>query len=175
MVVGVDSMKKIITCLLLVLSFFFLTGCSKEEKVISNGKTINTSKMGHKHCTRGGSLEDGEVSLNYDLYYTGDDLNILKSEEKVLSTNSDVLNTYANAYQSIHSNYEGLEYYDTSLVLEDDSVTSIITINYDQINISELLKIEGEDDNIIENGVAKVDKWLTLAKKFGTSCSEVED
>ena len=30
-----------------------------------------------------------------------------------------------------------------------------------------------KEDNIIENGKAKVDKWLTLAKKFGTKCKDV--
>ena len=43
------------------------------------------------------------------------------------------------------------------------------------LDIDTLLAIEGEEDNIIEDGKAKVDKWLTLAKKFGTKCTVVED
>ena len=41
-------------------------------------------------------------------------------------------------------------------------------------HMEKLLEIEGEEDNIIENGKAKVEKWLTLAKKFGTECEDEE-
>ena len=50
-----------------------------------------------------------------------------------------------------------------------------MVINYDKVDIARLLEIEGSEDNIIEDGVAKVDKWLTLAKRFGTKCELVED
>ena len=35
-------------------------------------------------------------------------------------------------------------------------------------------EIEGEEDNIFINKVPKVDKWLELAKKFGTTCELVK-
>ena len=146
------------------------------EVVTSAGEDVNVASMQHKHCTRSGSIDTGsEVSLNYDLYYTGEALNILKSEEKVISSDQDVLTTYENAYKKIHANYAGLDYYDTEVVRGDTTVTSTITINYDKIDIDKLLAIEGEEDNIIENGEAKVDKWLTLAKKFGTKCEDVTE
>ena len=63
---------------------------------------------------------------------------------------------------------------DTEVIRGDTSVTRKTTINYDKINIKDLLDIEGEEDNIIENGEAKVEKWISLAKKFGTKCEEVE-
>ena len=88
-------MKKIII-ILLVLSLLLITGCEKEKetnKVISNGKTINTSKMEHKHCTRKAQMTGGDVKLNYDLYYTGDVLNILKAEEQVISSSAEILDT----------------------------------------------------------------------------------
>jgi len=171
-------MKKNSIILLLILLVILITGCDKEttkEKVISNGKEINTSKMEHKHCTREGTVTNGQASLNYDLYYTGDRLNILKSEEKVISSSDEVLDTYEEAYKGIHKHYEGLEYYDTSVVRGDTTVTSTITINYDNIDINKLIDIEGEEDNIFENKVPKVDKWITLAKKFGAKCEVVED
>lgn len=167
-------MKKI-SIIILLLSVLLITGCDKSNKVVVNGQKINTSKMEHKHCTRTGSLDDGDVELNYDLYYTNDRLNVLKSEEKVISSKEDVLDTYEEAYKGIHKNYEGLKYYDTKVERNDSSVTSTITIDYDKVNIDELISIEGEEDNIFENKVPKVDKWITLAKKFGTKCKIVED
>ena len=136
----------------------------------------NNPSPKHKKCSRTGNAGSGiDVSLNYDLYYTGDILNILHSEEKVVATNESDLDTYEEAYKKIYKNYEGLKYYDAKVERGDTSVTSDLTINYDKIDIDALLSIEGEDDNIIENGKAKVDKWITLAKKFGTKCEDVDD
>lgn len=171
-------MNKKIFILILVCTIF-LTACSSKKeqtKVESNGEVINTSSMKHKKCTRTGNAGTGiDVSLNYDLYYTGDILNILHSEEKVVATNESDLDTYEEAYKKIYKNYEGLKYYDAKVERGDTSVTSDLTINYDKIDIDALLSIEGEEDNIIENGKAKVDKWITLAKKFGTKCEDVDD
>lgn len=170
-------MKRIINLLLvLVISTFLLTGCSSDEsKVESGGEKINTSNMEHKHCTREATAGDGiDVELSYDLYYTGENLNILKSIEKVTSEKSTYLDTYEDAYKKIQSNYDGLKYYDAKVERKANSVTSDITINYDKIDIKRLLEIEGEEDNIIENGKAKVDTWLAFAKKFGTKCEDVE-
>ena len=170
-------MKKVSSLILvLIICAFFVTGCEEQEVITSGGEEVNVTNMQHKHCTREGTIDTGsQVSLNYDIYYTGEALNLLKSEEKVISSDQNVLTTYENAYKKIHANYEGLEYYDTEVVRGDTTVTSTIVINYDKVNIKQLLAIEGEEDNIIENGEAKVDKWLTLAKKFGTKCEEVTD
>ncbi len=169
-------MKKSSLLVILVLSLVLLTGCNDEEKVVSNGEKVNTSKMQVMHCSREASAGTGiDVELKYDLYYNGEDLNILHSMEKVISNTSSNLDTYEEAYKKIHANYDGLEYYDAKVERTEDSVTSDITINYEKIDINKLLKIEGEEDNIIKNGKAKVDEWLTLAKKFGTKCEEEEE
>lgn len=172
--------RKINFIIILFISIFLLTGCSTNEdngesKVESGGEKINTSSMQHKHCTRAATAGDGiDVSLSYDLYYTGEDLKLLHSLEKVTSEKSTDLDTYEDAYKTIHAKYNGLKYYDAKVERESNSVASDITINYDKIDIERLLEIEGEEDNIIENGKAKVDAWLTLAKKLGTKCEDVE-
>ena len=169
-------MKKIIIGIILVLAIIGLTGCEKKEKVVISGEKVNTSKMLHKHCTREGDAGTGiEVELNYEIYYTGDILNLLESEEKIITASEEKLTEYENAYKKIHEHYKGLKYYDAEVTRTETTVTSKISINYDKINISRLLDIEGAEDNIIENGVAKVDKWLELAKKFGTKCELVEE
>lgn len=168
-------MSKISKIILICIVTIIISGCSTDEKILSNGKKVNTNKMQVMHCTRTASAGSGiEVDLKYDLYYNGEDLNILHSTEKVITASDESLDTYENAYKGIHKNYEGLEYYDASVTRTDTTVTSDITINYEKIDIDALLKIEGEEDNIIENGKAKVDKWLTLAKKLGTKCEEEE-
>ena len=131
--------------------------------------------MEHKHCTRNGSLTGGEVELEYDVYYTGDNINIVKTMEKVISDDQEILNTYEEAYKGIHSHYEGLENYETSVVRDNNSVASYINVNYDEVDIDKLIAIEGEEDNIFENKVPKVSKWLELGEKLGAQCELVED
>lgn len=172
-------MKKSSIIIVLILSLFLVTACQEkktQEKVISNGEKVDTSQMKHKTCTRDASAGDGiDVTLSYDLYYTGENLNILHSSEKIVSTSSDTLDEYESAYKKIDSNYVNLKYYDSNVIRGDTSVTRDLTINYDKIDIDGLLTIEGEEDNIIENGKAKVDKWMSLAEKFGTKCEDVTD
>lgn len=170
-------MKKYLIFIILFLAII-VTGCEKKdtkEQVISNGEKVDTTTMVHEHCERLGSMDGGELSLNYELYYTGEVLNLLKSEEKVISSSDEILTTYENAYRGIHEHYKGLEYYDTEVVRGDTTVTSTITINYDKVSIPTLIQIEGAEDNIFEDGVAKVAKWKELAKKFGTKCQIVEE
>ena len=167
-------MKKVSIVIILFL-VILLCGCeSKKNEVIINNKLINTSKMEHKYCTRKATLDGGEVKLEYDIYYTGEVLNLLVSKEKIISSSEDILNTYEEAYKRIHLNYEKLENYDTSVVRGDTTVLSTISINYDKVDIDKLIEIEGEEDNIFINKVPKVDKWLELAKKFGTTCELVK-
>lgn len=170
--------KKVL--LFILFGLLIVTGCTNKEKdlektIISNGSKIETKNMIHDHCTRNGRIDNGDISLQYELYYTGEVLNLLQSEEKVISADTTILDTYENAYKQIHAHYQDLTYYDAEVIRGDTTVTSQITINYDKIDIQKLLAIEGEEDNIIENGVAKVAKWKELAKKFGTTCETIED
>ncbi len=162
--------------IIIFICLLFITGCTNhEDKATNNDEKLNTTGMQVKHCTREASADSGvDVELSYDIYYTGEDLNILHSEEKVISENSESLDTYEDAYKKIQANYKGLKYYDAKVIRDDKTVVSDITINYDKIDIAKLLEIEGAEDNIIENGKAKVDAWLKLAKKFGTTCKDVE-
>lgn len=171
------KMKKYNLLVLALVCIFAISGCVTSEKTVktSNNK-VKTGKMVHKHCTRAATAGEGiDVSLNYELYYTDDLLNVLHSEEKVISENSESLDTYEKAYKDIHANYKGLKYYDTDVIRDENSVTSIIHIDYDKVNIAALIDIEGEADNVFENGQAKVDKWIKLSKKFGTKCTVVND
>ena len=159
-------MKKLCIFISLFLILFLICGCDS---------TTTNSKMQHKHCVRNGALTGAEVVLEYDIYYTGSVLNLLKSTEGIVTTDQELLNTYEEAYKKIHVHYEGLKNYDTKVIRNDDSVTSIITINYDKIDMDKLIEIEGNDSGVYVDKKANVDKWLELAKKLGTTCELVED
>jgi len=167
-------MKKSIL-LLMVVILFGTTACTTKTNDTNETKQLTPSnKRIHEHCTRTGIVTNGTADLSYEIYYTGEVLNKIESTEKVSSESSDILDQFEQAYRSIHSHYEGLKYYETSVVRTNDSVTSKITIDYDFVDIDELISIEGEENNIFENKVPKVAKWKELAEKVGTKCIGVE-
>lgn len=155
--------KNILKLTLILISIFFMTGCSDSELV-------------HEHCTRNVTTTDGvEASLTYEIYYKEDVMKKLEAIEEIKSDDSATLDTYENSYKTIHANYEGLKYYDASVERKNNTIISKIVINYARINIDELINVEGEEDNIFENKIPKASKWKELAKKIGTTCEAVTE
>ena len=185
--------KKISLIIILLLSLLVVTACEEEKSklqnpnpiindgssnITNNDATQEVEKTGiqkHKTCTREANAGDNiEVELNYDVYYTDDILNVLISQEKIITDDQATLTRYEDAYRGIAKHYENLEYYDQVIDRTSNTVLYRTTINYDKIDIKKLLDIEGEDDNIVENGKAKVDLYLALLKRFGGKCEDVE-
>lgn len=150
-----------------IIGVLFLTACTKSE-------IDSSDKMIHEHCIRNGVMDNGEASLNYDIYYTGEVMNRLEATEKVTSEDNSLLDEYENAYREIHNHYVGLDYYITEVIRRDNYVMSKTVIDYDHINIEKLIDIEGTEDNIFDGNVPKIAKWKDLAKKFGAQCKVVE-
>ena len=149
--------------LIIILTFLFVLGCSAD-------KTDEYAGKGELNCSREGSIEDGEVVLKYNLTYKNGNIIKLTSIEEVISDDQNILTEYENAYKNIFKVYDNLEHFENTITRTKTSVTSKTVIDYDKINIGKLLEIEGEENNIIENNKAKVEKWMELAKKFGTTC-----
>ena len=156
-------MMKILRSSIVLVMVLLLAGCGSNSSVSSDGV---------KKCTRTGTVTNGSTEMNYEVYYKGEYVILLHSTEKIISDSSSVLDTYEEAYKNIFKQYEGLEYYDNKITRSSNSVTNEITINYEKIDMGKLLDIEGEEDNVIENGKVKLDTWLSFAKKYGVTCEE---
>ncbi len=157
-------MKKILKSSIVLVMILLLTACGEDSSIASSD--------GVKKCTRTGMVTDGSSEMNYEVYYKGEYVTVLHSTEKVISDSSSVLDTYEDAYKSIFEQYEGLEYYDYKITRNSSSVTSDITINYEKIDIGKLLDIEGEENNVVEDGKVKLDTWLSFAEQYGVTCED---
>ncbi len=160
-----NNKVKFIFILCIFLLSVTITGCKSEEEI----KEITLPKI---TCTRQGELNGGSAKLQYEVYYKGDYVQILHSLEKVTSTDKQILDIYENAYKKINDQYKDLEYYTTDIIKTEDSVSRDTTINYGKIDMAKLLEIEGEEDNVIEDGKVKLKTWLEFAKKYGASCND---
>lgn len=177
---------------LVILTAILLTGCNerksetKTPSVPAKENTIIESTAGTEKieipeeeivglkkitCSRQATGEDNsDVKLNYELYVDGDYIKVLHSMEEIITDNQDILDEYENAYKGIYEHYKDLEYYDTSVIRTDNSVTNDTVINYGKIDTNKLLEIEGKEDNVIKDGKVKLEDWLDFAEKFGTEC-----
>lgn len=171
--------KKIILIIPLLI-LVFITGCSNSQEEKTNSKVIQetnsevveeTKNMSVINCTREATASSGiDVSLSYKVYYEGDYIKILHSIEKITSSKSSDLDEYEKSYKSIFENYKGLKYYDNTITRDSNSIVSDTVINYGKIDTNKLLEIEGEEDNVIEDGKVKVKTWIDFAKKLGAKC-----
>jgi len=186
-------MKKISKSLFVCfISLFIFTGCSNDQDLVNNVDGENSSvvkeevdnnnvkstkdlesRKGELSCSREATAGDGITpAFNYYIKYKNGNILELHSIEMVMSSDQESLDIYEEAYKNINKNYKGLKYYDTKVVRDKNSVTKDTVINYDKIDIDALLDIEGEKNNIVRDGKAKLDIWLDFAGKFGTTCVE---
>ena len=165
-------MKKIMFITVSLLLIITVTACTKEEKADESKESIMNQV--HEHCTRTGIIDDNSsAEMEYELYYTGDIINRIESTEVVTSTSEETLNTYEEAYKKIHENYTDIDNYETKIIRTKNSVTSKMYIDYDKIDIKELVELEGEEDNIFEDNLPKVSKYKEFIKKVGITCKQV--
>ena len=159
-------MKKVLVIISMILILGVTTACGATRT--EDGKKL--VKI-HEHCTRTGTMQgNAQASLTYEIYYTGDILNKIESHEKVISSSKEILDMYEESYKGIHKHYEGIKYYDTDVIRTDASVESVMIINYDRVDVSKIIALEGEEGNIFENKIPKVSKWKELTKKVGMQC-----
>ena len=157
-------MKKISYLLVLLIIPFLFGGCHNM-----------LSRQIHEHCIRNGYINgDSTVSLGYEIYYTGDNLDLLETREEVMSNDQSILDTYEKSYKEIADRYKGIDNYIANVSRTATTVSIYMRINYKKVDTSRIIAIEGNDNNIFEDGVAKVDKWKSLAAQFGTNCSVIE-
>lgn len=175
--------KILLFSLILFISCFFITGCGDKDELTDRDRVVNNKSIldeidingsGKLSCTRVGFATGVDVDLRYELEYKDGNVLLLHSMEKVISDDNDKLDEYETAYRNIAKNYKGLKYYDINIIRDKDSVLNDTVINYEKIDTKKLLDIEGEEDNIIVDGVVALKDWVGFAEKFGTVCEKVE-
>lgn len=177
------KMAKVIKLfLILLVPLVMLCGCSNQEDIDDDeevtkkpivDENLDRDGSGTLKCVTEAYAEEGiDVDLSYVVTYENGNILRLKSKAVITSSNQESLDQYEAAYKGIADDYKGLNYYTTEVLRDSSRVTYNATIDYSMIDINKLLDIEGEEDNIIKNGKAKLALWLDLAEKVGTTCEE---
>lgn len=151
-------MKKII--LLGIVLLLFVTGCgsTKEEKMV---------------CTRTATMNGMEMDFRYEVYYQGNNVNKVKTREKVKSESEVTLKNLENQAKTLYSNFDKIENYDYNVTIEGNTLTSTTNINYQKINIDELLKIDSSIQQLLnDNNKIDLEKITQVYEQTGATCNK---
>lgn len=148
---------------LIIISFFlvctmFLTGCGTEE----------TKKM---VCTRVIDQNGIKMDLRYEATYTGDVVSLLESTEKVISSDTTILENYQTILTQTYAQYDDIKYFDVDITIDGDTLTSHVLINAEKIDADEFIKIDSANANYYSDGkmlITNVEKAYT---SLGATCT----
>ena len=151
-------MRKVLLTVLLV-TVLMVTGCSSSEET----KTLT--------CTRNATVTTGvRMELSYKATYKGDYVELIETEEKVISDNESVLDTYKTSIESLYSPYKDVEYYNYSVDVSGDTLTSKTRIDYSKIDTDKLIEIDSANASLIKDGKIKIDDIRTMYESAGATC-----
>lgn len=152
-------MKKII--ILGVALLILVTGCaSGEEKKIV--------------CTRTANMNGLEMDFRYEVYYQGENVNKVKTTEKVTSDSETTLETLESQTKALYSNFDNIENYNYKVTINGNTLTSTTDIDYTKIDIDELLEIDSSVQQLLnDDKKIDLDKITQIYESAGAIC-EVE-
>lgn len=143
--------------ILLILGTMLFTGCETEKTM----KCVSKIKK----------VED-TVELYYNITYKGDYITSIKNEEVVTMQDVESLQNYKTQLEKIYKPYEELDYYDYSITLEDNVVTSILKIDYSKVDTDKMIEIDSTNATRIKNGKIKLSDIENDYQKLGFTCTK---
>ena len=180
--------------LILIVSIFFITGCDSDSSdtkyaPINDSETkkkdsfkdtneveieddIISSEEKTLVCTRTATLSsDVKVDLRYEVTYKDDSVTYLKSTEKVISDSISYLEAYKKQVENTYEPYKNITYYDYEITIEDDTMTSSVSVDYSKIDTNKLISIDSANATLIKNGKIDINSIKTLYESVGATCN----
>lgn len=150
-------MKKL-KLLLVMLLALLVTGCGQKDKTMT--------------CTRTLNQDDIKMEFEYSVVYQGDYVKTVKSVEKVIAEDSEILETYKSAAEKLYAPYKKIDYYDTKVTIEGNTLTSTADINYEKIDVDKLTEIDSANKQIFTNGKIKLETIESMYNQVGATCKK---
>ena len=175
-------MKKNKLLIILFALVLIVTGCSKkEEDTTKTGSDTNTTVEDKTNtsdtkiltCTADKTDELGStIEAVYKVTYKDEYVDLIETEEKVTSDNSQVLDYYKEAIESIYLPYKDLDHYDYNVIQKDNQVISTTKIDYSSIDTDKMIEINSAMKSLIKDGKIKVSdvKSLYESSQVGATC-----
>ena len=121
-------------------------------------------------CTRSVNKNGMKTSLNYKVYYDGDDVTRIKSEESIQMENNKSLKGYKEQIEKVYEPYKNVKFYNYNIAIRGNKLISKVDINYSKIDTNKLIEIDKANSQIITDGKIKVSSVKNLYEKLGATC-----
>lgn len=155
--------KRYLFLAIAMVGVFLITGCSSKSKDIVNNGNVMT-------CTRSVNKNGMKTSLNYKVYYEGDDVTRIKSEESIQMENNQSLKGYKEQIEKVYEPYKNVKFYNYNIAIRGNKLISKVDINYSKIDTNKLIEIDKANSQIITDGKIKVSSVKSLYEKLGATC-----
>lgn len=155
--------KRYLFLAIVMVGMFLITGCSSKSKDIVNNGNVMT-------CTRSVNKNGMKTSLNYKVYYEGDDVTRIKSEESIQMENNQSLKGYKEQIEKVYEPYKNVKFYNYNVAIRGNKLISKVDINYSKIDTNKLIEIDKANSQIITDGKIKVSSVKSLYEKLGATC-----
>lgn len=151
-------MKKIIVALVVCFTVLLSVGCGAEQKTMKCSRTMNQN--------------DASLDLQYEVLYTGENVDIVKSTEKITSENKELLETYKETVEEQYKPYKDIEHYNYSVSIDGNVLTSTTNIDYNKINTAKMIEVDSANSQLIKDGKVKLETIEALYKQMGITCEK---
>lgn len=159
-------MKKIM--ILGVALLVLLMGCGQEKK--TDYKSMKEEKM---VCKRTANMNGMEMDFHYEVYYQGNNVNKVQTTEKITSSSAETLKNLESQIKALYSNFDNIENYKYQIIIDGDTLISTTDINYQKIDIDELLKIDSSIQQLLnDNKKIALDKITQVYEQTGATCNK---
>lgn len=151
-----EKMKKIMVAVIACLTLLLVTGCGSEQKTMKCSRSLNQS----------GAAFD----LQYEVVYTGNYVDIVKSTETVTSDDTELLETYRSSVEELYAPYKDIEHYTYNVSVDGNVLTSKTEINYKEIDTSKMIEVDSANAQLIKDGKVKLDTVKSLYEQMRITC-----
>lgn len=135
------------------------------------GLYLYKTNTGTLICTSKSISNDTMITTEYKATYKNRKVLKVKAVEKITLDDASQLDTYKTSLANMYEIYNQLEYYENNISIKDNTLNSVTTINYDKIDMKELIKIESSIKKLLDkNNKVDVTKLRKQYVDTGAIC-----
>ena len=112
------------------------------------------------------------MDLKYTVVYQGNYVKQVTSVETITTDDEEVLNTYKTSVEKVYAPYQDLEYYDTNVSVEGNTMTSTVNINYEKLDVDKLIEIDSANGQLFSDGKITISTMENLYNQVGATCTK---
>ena len=149
-----ENMKKLF---LIIIGVVLFTGC-KSRNVME--------------CSYSSKEDDRTINLSYKVKHRGSRVLSVKSIEKVTSTDPDIISSYKDSVEAFYEPFTYIDNYNYKIKSDSKSITVTATINYNKIDLDEMIMLDPDIEQLMDNGYIDIDILKISYEELGLECKK---